>query len=162
MSDHLWRAYARTWVEFVDVDGSVWAIEPVIRDADDTGPAVEGWREGVAAMCLAEVATAWVLTGHNPGSAPLPPSQNRQRHLDLAAAVAEAGHRGHEAVGRAMEGDWSEDSLLVCGAPEDLVLDLARRFDQNAVYRWTPTSWSIIGVHLAGSRHGGWRGFPLG
>ena len=66
-----------------------------------------------------------------------------------------------ERVGRGLDGAWEEESMLVAGSAQPVIAELARRFHQNAVYRWTPQEWSIIGVHMTGSRHLRWRGSRL-
>ncbi len=154
MSEDLWSAYARTRVEFLDCDDVRWAIEPA-------GDRRQGWPDLGGPAFLAGVEVAWVLTAHNPFSDPLPPAANAWRQRACAAAVAAAGYPWRPALGRGLDGAWEEESMLVAGSAQPVIAELARRFHQNAVYRWTPQEWSIIGVHMTGSRHLRWRGSRL-
>lgn len=60
-------------------------------------------------------------------------------------------------VGASPDGKWSEDSLLLIDPDPVWVIDRAREFGQNAVFRWTATNWRIVGVLLHGERVAGWR-----
>lgn len=147
--DTLLDAYATTWVDIVEGDGSHWLLQP-------TGDHHRGWDDSPAPS-LADADEAWVVTAHNPFSERLSSDENEARAAAMLAAVEEAGWTWLAAAGRSPDGSWSEAGLLLPGAPRIAVLELAHAFDQNAVFRWTPTSWSIVGVHLPVERVQGWR-----
>jgi hypothetical protein len=147
--DDLARAYAATVVEIVEVDGTHWLLRP-------TGADHHGW-DAEPAPTLARADEAWVVTAHNPFSQPLPPAANATRAVAMLAEVERAGLPWLAAEGRSPDGGWSEAGLLLPGAPRAAVLALARSFDQNAVFHWTPTTWSVVGVHLAVDWTQGWR-----
>jgi hypothetical protein len=46
---------------------------------------------------------------------------------------------------------------LILTARNPLSVDLARPREQNAVFRWTPDGFELIGVLMAGHDRHGWR-----
>jgi hypothetical protein len=99
-----------------------------------------------------------VITAFNPRSRLLRRGENDERNRLLAADLERAGLRHVPAVGRSPDDSWSEDSFAVIDADADHILDLARRYDQNAIFEWTSVwraiLWSAPG--LAAQTHG-WR-----
>lgn len=85
-----------------------------------------------------------VVTAWNPGGRRADPVANATADRALRAEVAELGLRAEEAEGRAPDGTWAERSLAIVGADEAVVLDLARRYGQAAIYRWTPTERAVV------------------
>ena len=87
---------------------------------------------------------------------PLPENQERHRALseDLNLLGLEAlPNRGFDPA----EPTWWEDGYTLPGADSDVVLSLARKWEQNAVFAWYPDKWRIVGVLFEGERSHGWK-----
>ena len=79
-------------------------------------------------------ATAVVVTAYNPRSVVLQESENRARHRDLTALLEARGCDYVLGEGRDPTGAWkAELECVVFGIPPETGLELARRFDQNAI-----------------------------
>jgi hypothetical protein len=78
-----------------------------------------------------------VITAWNPRSRRASPAENADRDRQLRSALRRVGWRHLDALGRSPDGSWCEDSHAVVDADPQAVLELARRFDQHAVYEWT-------------------------
>jgi hypothetical protein len=117
-------------------------------DRDDHRLTVTPAAAGTAAGPFPEDAeTVHIVTAWNPRSEPLAPHVNaaRQRRLRAVAMTLPtgwiAGSEGHDAAR-----SWVEDSLAIADAAEADVLELARRFDQHAVYAWTREARTTVWV----------------
>ncbi|TGL60874.1 DUF3293 domain-containing protein [Leptospira sarikeiensis] len=75
-----------------------------------------------------QVSTWAFITAYNPKSKLLSPEENRLRNQNLEKEIARFEFK--KGVGR--KGNWSEESYLVLGGSLDFVLNLGRKFDQNA------------------------------
>ncbi|MFA9430689.1 DUF3293 domain-containing protein [Egicoccus sp. AB-alg2] len=128
--DGLRRAYLDAVVE-IDLDG---------RRLELTG-APRGTTRG---RFPAGVGHVHVVTACNPRSEVLPAERNRMRNQALAAELAAAGLRSVPAVGRSPDGTWQEPSFAVLDADTPLLLDVADRHGQHAVYRWTPDELAVV------------------
>jgi transcriptional regulator with XRE-family HTH domain len=104
-----------------------------------------------------------VITAFNPRSRLLRRSENEERNRLLRADLDRAGLRYVEGVGRSPDSSWSEDSFAVIDADAGDILDLARRFQQNAIFEWTPDRRAILwsDPELAPQTHG-WQVFQSG
>ena len=96
----------------------------------------------------------FVLTAHDPGPVRLPAAENARRHHALRQALA--GHHLWRTVSSDPAGGHAEDGVLVGGLTTAAVTDLARRFGQEAVFRWTPWSWSVVPCSGGGVIEQGW------
>jgi transcriptional regulator with XRE-family HTH domain len=85
-----------------------------------------------------------VITAFNPRSRLLRRGENEERNRLLREELDRAGLRYAEAVGRSPDSSWSEDSFAVIDAKPEQVLDLARRYQQNAVFEWTQSGREIL------------------
>ena len=119
--EHLLEAYRRTRVE-IHGAGRAWIVPAVAE-----GRPAPGWPQTGPDV--------WVLTAWNPRSRPLPHAENRARQDALRAMLRSAGLPALDAVGRALDQDWAEDSLAIIGVTFATAHTLARRFDQQAVFR---------------------------
>jgi hypothetical protein len=126
--DELRRAYLDAVIEVTAPDGTVTTYA-----ASSEPPA------------LPDGAT-WlhVITACNPRSEPLPDVENEHRNRALARDLADAGLSALPAVGRSPDGTWIERSFAVVDGDEAVVLDLAARHDQHAIYRVTPTDVEVV------------------
>jgi transcriptional regulator with XRE-family HTH domain len=129
-----------------------------IRWSDRPRQLVEPRPEGVTEGEFPEgVDQVHVITAFNPRSRLLRRGENEERNRLLAADLERAGLRYVPAVGRSPDDSWSEDSFAVIDADADHILDLARRYDQNAIFEWTPDRRAILwSAELAAQTHG-WR-----
>jgi hypothetical protein len=142
-ADQLWQWYAAT-VVLVDLgDGTSTTLRPAPAGVAGSWP----WADR----------QAWVLTACNPRSIPLTEVDNAQRHAQLGRELAERGIHRLEATGYdQVDPSWREPGYCLPGVDEALVMDLARRWEQNAVFLWTPTTWAVVGVLLPGRTDHGW------
>ncbi|MEN3539536.1 DUF3293 domain-containing protein [Microbispora sp. ZYX-F-249] len=101
------------------------------------GPAVGGPGTEEIPHPLDEV--AHVLTGWNPGGQPDHLTRNVDAHERLLDDLRERGPGLlPDAACHHPEFAWAEQAVVVVGGEEDVVLEVARRFGQPAVLRWTP------------------------
>jgi hypothetical protein len=130
-----------------------------IRWPDRPHQIVEPRPEGVTEGGFPEgVDHIHVITAFNPRSRLLRRGENEERNRLLAADLDRAGLRSVPAVGRSPDDSWSEDSFAVIDADADQILDLASRYQQNAVFEWTPQFRVVLWTdpELAAQAHG-WR-----
>lgn len=151
MNEVLWSFYLNTVVEVFLEDGRSLTIEQV--------PEVGGeeWPFDV------DFDAAWILTACNPRSEPLSDEANAERHRQLGEQLAQMGYPYLETIGiedsvqPQNEELWSEPGYLVLGVSADEVIELARAWEQNAVYKWAPDHWELVGVLMPGATRVGWR-----
>jgi hypothetical protein len=85
-----------------------------------------------------------VLTAHNPGAARPGDAENRRRQEALEDELAAAGLTVVRAVASAEDGTHAEESAAVVGWDDAAALALARRYGQDAVFRWSPAAWEVV------------------
>lgn len=142
----VWSFYLKTVVEVWLEDGGVLTVKQVPDVGGDEWPFGEA--DGVV----------WIITACNPRSEPLTDDENQARHRALGEELAASGYPYLESVGFDPDDrSWSEIGYAVLGMSEEEVFALARSWDQNAIYRWTPTAWETLGVLLKGYSVSGWR-----
>ena len=153
----LWAAYLDTLIEFSDHDGSRWRLRA--RAADESGADESG--AAVAPEFLRGDFVAWVITAWNPESELVTAERNAAAHEELLADVEAAGLLALPAVGMSSDRKWSEDSLLVVGAAREWVLGVAAKYRQNAVFRWSPEAFEVVGALLPGEALRAWVCEPI-
>jgi hypothetical protein len=78
--------------------------------------------------------TAVVVTAYNPRSVVLSDAENRARHKQLTETLDTRGYDYALGEGRDPTGHWkAELECVVFGIPLEVGLEIARRFDQNAI-----------------------------
>lgn len=127
-----WESYVRAHVR-IQLGGRTCVLRPTPQPAHGQWP-------------LGQQSEAWILTAWNPRSVELPTEVNHERQAELTLLISEASHLSQECLGFDPAGEWAEESCLVVDASRDEVVGWARRFEQNAVFRWTPQAWEVIGV----------------
>lgn len=139
--------YAATRIEFPSLGGNPAMLAP--RPLGETGEwPFEGHSE------------VWIVTAENPRSAALPLDENvdRMRQLDDQLRSRRLGVIACYGVGEPEIADgrpWVEESRLLLGASRNVVFDLARMFEQSAVFRWAPEGREVVGVlDSMGHAHG--------
>jgi hypothetical protein len=120
--------YARARVLFTDLGGSRLVVRPAAHP---------GRYPPVASP-------VHVLTAHNPGVARPGTATNRARQAALEADLAASGLTVTRAVASAEDGTHAEESAAVVGWDDDEALALARRYGQDAIFRWTPDAWAVV------------------
>jgi len=118
----LLAAYAAT--DFVVFDGpEQWAIHVGVAS-----PRVDALMDRHGAAC------ATIVTAFNPRSRVLPPEANKARHQSLVRLLEERGLTFLLGECRDPSGQWTaETECIVFGISLAEGLEIARRFDQNAV-----------------------------
>jgi len=80
--------------------------------------------------------SAIVVTAFNPRSRLLSEAENRARHAELTALLDARGYGYALGEGRDPTGRWkAELECVVFDMPLDAALEIARRFEQNAIVR---------------------------
>jgi len=115
---------AYTATDFVVFDGpEQWAIHVGVAS-----PRVDALMDRHGAAC------ATIVTAFNPRSRVLPPEANKARHQSLVRLLEERGLTFLLGEGRDPSGQWTaETECIVFSISLAEGLEIARRFDQNAV-----------------------------
>lgn len=144
MSHDLWAAYLATVIDVSLPDGKNGVIEQVPEQSPQEWPFDEP--------------AAWVLTACNPRSVSLAPEINAERHQQMGRGIAALGLVALPNIGYdPADPTWSEVGYTIVGADERTVIELAREWEQNAVFHWSPEAFELIGVLLDGRDLHGWR-----
>jgi hypothetical protein len=129
--DDPWAGYARTVVGIVHPE--LGRLEVRAAPVGTTG--VWPWSTAVPVHLL----TAWDPGDERPGA-----DVNRTRQAALETELRARGPAMWPAAGSDPETDDRDEGVAVCGLAEAEVLELAARYDQDAVFAWTPTEWAIV------------------
>lgn len=116
-----WPQYAEAVVELV-LDGEHLVLTPCPPD------------EAEPDALSARGAPLWVLTAGDPYPLELDANENAARNAVLKGDIERLGLAHHPALGRSPDGSTSEVSVAVRGTSRAVVLDLAARHGQIAVY----------------------------
>lgn len=101
-----------------------------------------------------------VLTAYNPGSEMLDQAENEGRQAALVGELP-SDVRQWRAEAGAVDGSHTEISVVVHGLSDEAALALARRYGQDAIFRWTATAWSILPCDGGPPVDLGWRAHPV-
>lgn len=85
------------------------------------------------------VESAAFITAWNPGSKKLTLDENYDRQIDLLEDISSQRLNYFVGRGESQAGDWSEDNYLILGVTRDGAIELAQRYEQNAIV-WIPVS----------------------
>jgi orotate phosphoribosyltransferase len=130
--DDPWAAYARTVVRIARPGEPALVVQGAPGDARGGWP----WTSGEPVHVL----TAW-----DPGTERLGERENRARQADLEEDIARLGPTGSwPAVGLDPVSGQREEGLAVRGLSEDVVRRVGARYDQDAIFSWTPAAWAIV------------------
>ncbi|MDD7968492.1 DUF3293 domain-containing protein [Actinomycetospora lemnae] len=97
-----------------------------------------------------------VVTAHNPGPARLGEAENAARQARLEAELDARGLRHRHVVAGAEDGSHAEAGALVEGLDDDAARALGAAWGQDAVFRWSPTAWTVLASDDAPSVDLGW------
>jgi hypothetical protein len=149
-----WASYERTVVEIAGPGGGSLRVGSA-PEADDAG-----WPWPTAEPV--HILTAWDPGPERPG-----PDLNRRRQAALEADLSSLAVPLWAAVGVDPVTGRREEGVAVQGAAEPVILALAARYGQDAIFAWTPEEWAIVSC-LGGRRQAsGWAlvarrpGFPF-
>lgn len=81
---------------------------------------------------------------------------NLRRHTCLAFDVDSADLRSYRAVGGDPTGAHTEVSVAVLGLSDQAAIELGRRYQQDAIFRWTRDSFAIVGCADGAVENRGW------
>lgn len=88
----------------------------------------------------------FVVTAYNPFGRVRDRDENVAALAELAGELISIGGTAARVVASSTDGDHKEPSLLTWGLEEQVVLDLARRFRQEAIFRLTSESIEVVGT----------------
>jgi Protein of unknown function (DUF3293) len=74
-----------------------------------------------------------ILTAANPFSRQLPDDENAVRNLELKLEIEKSGFEFDWSYGEQADQSWREDGFVIFDAPLEVTLELARKFEQNAI-----------------------------
>jgi hypothetical protein len=103
-----------------------------------------------------DAAPVHVLTAHDPGAERRGDAQNRRHQAALEAELTARGLVVIRALASAEDGTHAEPSAAVVGWDDDEALALARRFSQDAIFRWSPEAWAVVPCDGGPARRTGW------
>lgn len=141
--DELIELYFRTTLELRDDEGRTWRISPVSHPDQASDPVV----------VLAPFSDAFILTAENPeSSGEYSAEQNRDATAELESLLANAPVTFRECPGFAWDSDHVEPGFALLAREEqaaerqELALELARKFRQNAIFHLSTDGLGIIGA----------------
>ncbi|MEU1708930.1 DUF3293 domain-containing protein [Streptomyces sp. NPDC005706] len=88
--------------------------------------------------------TIHIVTAFNPGGRAATTEANLRAQHTLLRAVGLPGLRWWPAVGFDPDGTHAEISVAVAGLSDAQARSLGRRFGQDAVFAWSPSSWRLL------------------
>jgi len=107
-NEALFQAYEETTIE-------IFLSENQLKDL--------GWKE------------YFVITAWNPFSKELSLTENRARNIALHQELLEMGAELLKAVGRSNDWMWLEESFAVNGISQSKMIQLAKKYQQNAIFQ---------------------------
>ena len=120
--DSLWQSYKETIVEIV-------LQEKSLSDRQ----LYEIWRTDF-----------YMITAANPFSKLLTDDENRIRNQELHLMLIKDYQEILTGIGKDSTGTWAEEGWVVRGGDEGRLILLAKKFEQNAIFKFTLTGSEII------------------
>ena len=81
---------------------------------------------------------------------------NRERDARLKAAIEELGASWLPTRGSDRDGAHVEPGVAALGLGDARAIELGRRFDQDAIYRWTAAAWELVDCATGDAEAFGW------
>jgi Protein of unknown function (DUF3293) len=141
-ANRLWR----TWLE-----AHLWIEQPGGSGWWHITPRPDG---SVGEFPLA--APLHLVTAYNPRGEDLPLDRNRARQAELADYLRSELIASVPSLGASPDGSWSEPGFALLDLDEARALDLARHFDQAAIYAWSAARLEVVGALHEGRAAVGW------
>ncbi len=138
----LWNTWleAHLWIDRPDGSGW-WHISP--RPDGEVGD----WPLAVP---------VYILTAYNPRGQELSLEENERRLADLDAYLKKELVAAVPSLGSSTDGSWKEPGLALLDLDEKRALDIARRFQQAAIYAWSADRLEVVGALHGGRASVGW------
>jgi hypothetical protein len=96
-----------------------------------------------------------VITAWNPHSQLLDDNENRVRQESLESELIRL--ELWPAVGLDPNSEYREEGVAISGLSEVEAISLGARYEQNAIFTWTPVAWSILSCIDKRREDSGWR-----
>jgi transcriptional regulator with XRE-family HTH domain len=96
-----------------------------------------------------------IVTAHNPAPHVLPAEENARRNEQLLADIQKAGMSWRPASGLSADPHelWEERSFALLDVDRAIVIELARKHDQAAIFEWTPDQRAVVLCSRADQAH---------
>ena len=120
--DSLWQSYKETIVEIV-------LQEKSLSDRQ----LYEIWRTDF-----------YMITATNPFSKLLTDDENRIRNQELHLILIKDYQEILTGIGKDSTGTWAEEGWVVRGGEEEKLISLAKKYEQNAIFKFTQEGREII------------------
>ena len=120
--DSLWQSYKETIVEIV-------LQEKSLSDRQ----LYEIWRTDF-----------YMITASNPFSKLLTDDENRIRNQELHLMLIKDYQEILTGIGKDSTGTWAEEGWVVRGGEEEKLISLAKKYEQNAIFKFTQEGREII------------------
>ena len=120
--DSLWQSYKETIVEIV-------LQEKSLSDRQ----LYEIWRTDF-----------YMITAANPFSKLLTDDENRIRNQELHSILIKDYQEILTGIGKDSAGTWAEEGWVVRGGEERKLISLAKKYEQNAIFKFTQEGREII------------------
>ena len=85
----------------------------------------------------------YVITAHNPGRL-VSAEENARAQRDLEIMLESRRIPWLPAVGRSRDGSWRESSVAVLGLAREDAIEIAARFEQDAIFGWDGRTLEVI------------------
>jgi hypothetical protein len=86
----------------------------------------------------------YMITAANPYSQLLTDEENKARNQSLHVELSNISDLILPAIGRDPTSDWSEHGWALPTSDEKLLIDLARKFKQNAIFKFSENGKQVI------------------
>ena len=86
----------------------------------------------------------YMITAANPFSNPLSDEKNNARNAELRAHLNESYQEILAGRGKDPAGGWVEEGWVICGGDEERLISLAKKFEQNAIFKFTAAGREIL------------------
>ena len=86
----------------------------------------------------------YMITAANPYSQLLTEEENQARNQSLREELFNISELILPAIGRDPTSDWSEHGWVLPTSDEKLLIDLARKFQQNAIFKFSESGKQVI------------------
>ena len=86
----------------------------------------------------------FMITASNPFSQRLSIEENKSRNEELRVLLSQDYVEILAGIGKSPNGTWAEEGWVVRGGDEAKLISLAKKFQQNAIFKFTSSGREII------------------